>query len=357
MCLSNYIPMKLSRLLLIFSVALLTVLVTCQGQTLAQMSPNPSVDPQKYSFIVAGHAYGSHSGNNLGIYPKFWNNLSNVLGKKEIAFVIFTGDALRAPASEKAWQKAQEETDKLGLLAYFALGNHDNSDYGSNFLHQKFGATFYKFDIGSERFIILDSQKDKLKIDQDQLDFLKQNLESGENPKNIFILFHELLWNKNPKYRQVFANNRSRYGWSELENSNFWEEIFPLLQQYHSKNIYVIAGDTGGRPDSIPAFYEKLDNINLISSGMGEIKDENYILVNVENGNVSFKLIPLNEKNNLRDLEFYNLKNIEELNNRNYILQAKTVISSALKDNSYWYGFLTGLFLAVFVFAFVARRK
>ena len=90
---------------------------------------------------------------------------------------------------------------------------------------------------------------------------------------------------------------------------------------------------------------------------MGEIKDENYILVNVENGNVSFKLIPLNEKNNLRDLEFYNLKNIEELNNRNYILQAKTVISSALKDNSYWYGFLTGLFLAVFVFAFVARRK
>ena len=30
-----------------------------------------------YSFIVAGHAYGSHSGKNIGLHPKFYNFLSN----------------------------------------------------------------------------------------------------------------------------------------------------------------------------------------------------------------------------------------------------------------------------------------
>lgn len=53
-----------------------------------------------YTFFIAGHAYGSPRGNNLGIYPKFYKELLN---KKNIFdFGILAGDVTRN-GDKKSW--------------------------------------------------------------------------------------------------------------------------------------------------------------------------------------------------------------------------------------------------------------
>ena len=53
-----------------------------------ELSENPD-----YSFFIAGHAYGSPRGNNLGIYPKFFKELLN--NKNIFEFGILAGDVTR----------------------------------------------------------------------------------------------------------------------------------------------------------------------------------------------------------------------------------------------------------------------
>ena len=83
--------------------------------------------------------------------------------------------------------------------------------------------------------------------------------------------------------------------------------MYPLLLNYPEKNIYIIAGDVGGNPGVIPAFYEKIGHITLLASGMGQIRDENYLLVHIDNSKVTFELIPLNANHQLSDLTSYTI--------------------------------------------------
>jgi hypothetical protein len=90
--------------------------------------------------------------------------------------------------------------------------------------------------------------------------------------------------------------------------SNYWEEVHPLLTGQPEKNFYVIAGDVGGNPDAIAAFYDTWDNVTLLASGMGEVADENYLLVQVHNvDSIDTGLVPLNMDMSLPDITFYSV--------------------------------------------------
>ena len=72
----------------------------------------------------------------------------------------------------------------------------------------------------------------------------------------------------------------------------------------------MFAGDTGGRPDSVPAFYDTWGHVTLIASGMGEVSEENYLLVTVQGSSLSFRLIPLNPARELKSLENFTVENL-----------------------------------------------
>jgi hypothetical protein len=254
-----------------------------------------------YTFVVAGHAYGSHYDTNRGLQPAFLQALSS----KKVApyeFIILTGDAVR--------NSTEEEFNNLSNILkkpfYLCMGNHEYSNYGRGFFKKKYGNDYYSFSKGTEKFIFLNSQEKELAISNIQINFLEEELNKITIEKNIFIFFHELLWNSRLKYKGINSNGRCRY--ENIKNkSNFWEEIFPLLEKFNTLNFYVIAGDVGGNPDAIPAYYEKIENIELIASGMGEIKDENILLISKKNNKIYKKLFSLNTFK-FDSLEVYNLE-------------------------------------------------
>ena len=266
---------------------------------------NAQVDTA-YAFIVAGHAYGSHDGGNLGLHPALLNRLNSGFDPNT-AFMIFTGDIVNQSTSE-SWQQVEDELTSYALPYYYVMGNHDANAVGWQVFENKFGGTFYTFRSQTELFIVLNSTEEQRSISSGQLEFLQTQIDlAGDTLQNIFIFFHEVLWNSNEKYLGVRSNSRSRY--DQIVNySNYWEEVHLKLLAKSEKNFYVITGDVGGNPDAIAAFYDKWDNIVLISSGMGEVFDENYLLVHVfSKDSVEFELVPLNSTLNLDEIEYYSV--------------------------------------------------
>jgi len=278
------------------TLCLIAIVFSFQTELIAQSN-------NYYSIIVAGHAYGSHTGINIGLHPIFLERLNSEFDST-LSFFVLTGDIVNN-STEESWQQVETEMEFFSLPYYYVMGNHDNNSIGYNVFNQKFGNDYYAFDHGKDRFIILNSTEQDRSISANQFEFLKNEMAKDGEIENVFIFFHEVLWNSHKKYKGVKSNSRSRYN-QMVNYSNYWSDIHPFLEQQSNKNIFVIAGDVAGNTDAVPAFYDQWDHITLIASGMGEVEDENYLKIKIyENSNVELCLIPLNKTVAIKELSFY----------------------------------------------------
>lgn len=256
-----------------------------------------------YSFLVAGHAYGAHTGTNIGLHPPLLEKLSEEHDSSLLGLFL-TGDIVNT-STTASWNKVKTELTTLGIQSFYVMGNHDNNTLGHQIFKQKHGGDYYAFEHGNDLFIVLNSTESDRSISPAQLEFL-DTLLANTNREKAFIFFHEVIWNSHEKYKLVRSNSRSRY--SQLKNiSNFWTAVYPKLAALPEKNFFLFAGDVGGNPDAIAAFYDNWGNVTLLSSGMGEVNDDNYLKVNVYPDTVTFSLIPLNEGVEMNPVTWYNI--------------------------------------------------
>ncbi len=272
--------------------------------TITGFSGNAQSD-STYSIIVAGHAYGAHAGTNIGLHLPFLEKLKSNIDST-VKYIFLTGDIVNHSTTE-SWQQVATELSEFDANSCYVMGNHGNNSVGHQVFQEKHGGTYYNFNYGNEMFIVLNSTESDRSISPAQLVFLDEALKSANAVQNrIFIFFHEIIWNSNEKYKLVRSNSRSRYD-QMIYHSNFWDEMFPMLTAYPEKEFYLIAGDVGGNPDAIAAFYDKWENVTLLSSGMGEVMDENYLKVDISSDTVKFKLIPLDDGVEMNSIKWYNV--------------------------------------------------
>lgn len=263
-----------------------------------------SQNDSTYSFLVAGHAYGAHAGTNIGLHPPFLKKLAE---KNDSVMAVFlTGDIVNQ-STNASWSQVEKELLELGLNSYYVMGNHDNNTLGHSIFKEKHGGDYYYFNYKNDLYIILNSTESDRSISKTQLQFIDDIFSNTDAIWNrAFIFFHEIIWNSNVKYKLVRSNSRSRY--SQLVNiSNFWNEVYPRLTTQTNNKFYLFAGDVGGNPDAIAASYDCWENVTLLSSGMGEVGDENYLKVTVLPDTVEFELISLNDQVEMKPISWYNI--------------------------------------------------
>jgi hypothetical protein len=263
----------------------------------------PVVDPETFSFVVAGHTYGSHHGTNPGLYPRF---LDALRGQAGVDFLVLTGDFVRE-GTEAHLAAVTADLSTLGLPYYLVLGNHDDTPRGRRLLTERFGGTSYTFAIGPHLFVILDRQPSS--FDDQQMALLKTRL--GERPwRNAFVFVHEVLWLGREAYEGIHANFGDDPTYRE---TSFWPEVFPLLASHPEVEVFVVAGDVGGRPGAIPAFFDRVGNVNLVASGMGEVEHENLLRIDVDaDTGVTLTAVPLQEGKPARPVEWFNPYNLRQ---------------------------------------------
>ena len=249
-------------------------------------------DSTKYSFFVAGHAYGKPGVNNSGFHPPFKDKFNYIQSRTEIKFGVLTGDIVSPFPVAQDWDEIDADIDSLGLPVYFAVGNHDMEN--RPLFESRYDSTYYHFVYENDLFIVLDPNIDGWNISGNQLDFLKQILASNsENVSNVFVFFHQILWREsNNEFSYILWNSSA----GRSESINFWSEVEPLFHNLNNQ-VIMFAGDLGASWAS-DVSYDKYDNITLISSGMGEENGENFIVVNVnEDTSIKYDLICLSDTN------------------------------------------------------------
>ena len=250
---------------------------------------NGKVDNSEYSFLVAGHTYGSHHHFNEGIYPKFLSRVQEEIAYND-EFLLLTGDIVRN-STAKSWKIVDEQLKKLPIPSYLSMGNHDISVSGFKFFKKKHGNSYYYFKKGNDLFFCFNVNLNWGEITKEQINLFKNVLNEFKS-RNIFIFFHELIWTQG---KLSYLHIRHNWG-TYLFESNFWDDIYPILRSFPKRQFYLLAGDVGGTPNSISAFYQKKQNVTFLASGMGETKEENFMRITVKQKSTDIELIPLNKE-------------------------------------------------------------
>lgn len=284
---------------------ILLSIISCQSIT-------ETTDETSYSYFVAGHTYGNPTNYQYGLYPPLMNHLSAINSYPKLKLGVLTGDVV-PKATKEYWDAAMLDIEKFNVPIHIASGNHDR---GAEF-EKRFDQYFYSFKQGHDLFIIL-SPTD-WNIAGEQLKFLKETLAANTSKENnIFIFLHELIWwAPDNQFKDIEINYRPHYP----GQTNFWPELFPLFNSIPNE-VVLFAGDIGATDIVTPYAYYQQDNVTLIANGMGGGKEDNIIIVEVNNkGNrnnkrnveeqkkVNYKLLGLNKEElyELTDLEEYEL--------------------------------------------------
>ena len=230
--------------------------------------------PQAYRFFVAGHVYGSGLDKSPGMHPPFVADFDFIRKHTDMRFGVFTGDIVYY-SRDSYWDVVDQQIEQLGIKVHFATGNHDEGHKSP--YKERYGKTFYHFEQEGDLCIVLNPGLGGWNIWGEQMDFLKATLANVKRYHNIFIFFHQVLWwEPDNAYAAIRFNSTD----GRAPDINFWPEVVPLLEATQ-KPVFLFAGDVGADPRKTAFSFHTFNNIRMISSGMGNGKMDNYLLVDV----------------------------------------------------------------------------
>ncbi|GHV54309.1 hypothetical protein FACS1894216_14070 [Synergistales bacterium] len=249
-----------------------------------------------FSFWAVGHVYGSPGDSGEEPYPPFAGLITDITSNQRMDFGVLMGDIVRGPSSSAYGNVARVMADTR--KPYYAIpGNHDEGDGGILF-EKTFGQRYHNFSRNDNLFLLLDPEMKENGVGGgDQMKMILRALEDLPTVKNIFIFTHELIWldRNNPKMNYFAPNSWQTY--TPLMPQCFREVLLPALSKTGA-NIYCVAGDSGAFDNGMQIFYEVIDGVTYISTGLGSKTKDNLLQFDITtDGEVFIRLIALNGEN------------------------------------------------------------
>lgn len=268
----------------------------------AQISPfNKALvqveDTANFSFLVSGHFYGASS--NQSGYPAATLLASiDMLNESDAAFVMCLGDMFMDVRNDIP-NYINSLFSKLEKPLFNAVGNHDISS--DEVYQKKFGETYFYFIIGSNAFVVLDTEINDGSIKSKQMEMLTDVL-SSEKVSNVFVFSHRLIWaEQDDTLSQLFKDNTRSY-----ISNNFSKEVLPLLET-SSKHVYWFSGSLGGNAPSSFFYHPYSKNITYIATAIRDLPRDAVLKVELKNNEVHFNTVSLTQQE-LQPLQAYNLE-------------------------------------------------
>lgn len=241
------------------------------GKTAGSLLPsrntaNNSLLPSKssFSFVVLGD---SRPANSTLPQPRAFSKLIEQINRENPDLVFHTGDVVVGDTRNlsiyiRQYKDFLKTIGSLRTPYHISPGNHDT---GSRLGQKAFKQTlrrdfYYSFDYKVSHFIILntDMAGQEGRIEKNQLDWLKQDLENNKSDRHIFVMMHRPLYSvMNPEGKrskhQAFTDKRNEYEIRMLMVKYQVEAVFAGHEHFFNKQIrdgvtYVITGAAGASP-------------------------------------------------------------------------------------------------------------
>ena len=149
-----------------------------------------NLEDEEINFVVFGDIGTEEGKQNYTALA-----ISNLKNKPDL--ILITGDVIYPDGSSQYYDNHLFNYFKnifMNTPVYPALGNHDwYTDPKSNFEKEWFlpgNEHYYSFDYGNAHFIILDGQEGMLYDTENQMKWLKKDLEINKNKKWKFVIVH-----------------------------------------------------------------------------------------------------------------------------------------------------------------------
>jgi len=301
-------------------------------------------DSNAYSFIVSGHFYGNKY-NNTG-YPTH-TLLANIewINKSKATMLMVLGDLFMDIKNDIPLYE-QSFFSKLNKPLFNTVGNHDLT---ANVYQDNYGKTYDYFILNNTIHLLLDSELNDGNIEGEQLVLLKK-IESIVNSKKIshvFIYTHRTLWARSytDLDKLFLANTQSTF------TNNFETDVLPILNKIQLKSkVVCFAGSLGEAPAAV-FNYKSNTGIQYIATAIRGYKKDAFLIVNVNNGEVSYDLKSLTNQK-LESFDYYNLefwnKNIGQTASFNYRL-LPLYLKQMVLSYVFWIGLIFGMVLILVI--------
>ena len=227
----------------------------------------PQSDNQEFKVLVFGDPQ-PYTREEVDFFDR--GIVAHLHQAEDIAFGLSLGDLVGDDLD--LFEPYQQAVKKIGVPWYNVLGNHDlNFDAGSDILSDEtfeahFGPATYAFNYGKVHFIILD---DVLYPDprdqrgywggfrQDQLDFIKNDLQHVPQDHLVVVAFHIPISEPNGdpfrdedreklfQLLQDYPNTLSLSAHTHLQKQDFFgkEDGWPQDKPHHHYNVGTTSGD------------------------------------------------------------------------------------------------------------------
>lgn len=246
----------------------------------------PSNAEEISKFIVVGHAYGSHHLHNKGLDDRVISFFKSKNLPPETP-IFLTGDFIRK-CNKNNWDILSSEFEELNISPFLIRGSHERKSFCTKKIKERHGSINYSFETNGSLILVSDTVNKNRTFSKKKISNIDKELQKTTS-NNVFIFTHHLVWlSDQSRYGIVRANHGSRG--NKIEKSNYWPDVHPMLTKYPDKNIYIIAGDVGGRPDAIAAHYDKVENVTFIASGIGEISYNAALIISISANEINFTL-------------------------------------------------------------------
>ncbi|MFN0057791.1 MAG: metallophosphoesterase family protein [Planctomycetota bacterium] len=246
-----------------------------------------------YRFLIAGHVRGRGNQDEAPLPAATFLSQIPRLDTLKLNFVVLLGDCFWRTEEPYLANFRAQVLDRVPAPIFNAPGNHDLTDrqrYAT-----EFGATHSWFRVGSELFILLDTEERDYLITGAQLEMLKSACDFATREpgiSNVLIFSHKLIWSfANPFYAVMLSHG---HGFPPPAQRDYFErEIRPLIEATaRTRHVYWFAGDTGSMPGTIPVLCQRDPNadITFIATGLGDLSSDAWIFADIEHGRIGLTL-------------------------------------------------------------------
>lgn len=258
--------------------------------TFAQVSPYtgkavvPPDSMGSYRLLIGGHFHGAST--NVSGFPAatLLANLDAVNATRANVF-LSTGDLFLRPDRDSL-RFAASLFSELGLPLFNAPGNHDLEGHAFRVPMPQ------RIDMGSDRILLFDTERDNSDIKGDQLELLRSVVEGAENHtmRRLFIVSHRPVWSEDDtRYSALFAGNTR-----SITGANYTKEVLPLLRKAAvNTEVYWISGSMAGRAPASLFFQPHEKNITYIQCAIRDQLRDALLIADVAPGGLTWQLMSL----------------------------------------------------------------
>jgi len=150
-------------------------------------------DPNRFSIAIMTDNTGGHR-------PGVWMQAVERLNLLRPAFVMSIGDLIEGYAEdrtviEEQWNEFMGFVDAMEMRFFFVAGNHDlKNPLMHTIWREHFGVEWYSFDYKGVHFVCLCTEDPVTNIAEEQLAWVKEDLEKHQDARWTLVFLHKPLW-------------------------------------------------------------------------------------------------------------------------------------------------------------------